>query len=116
MADTKKTKNIKINVKQESFVSRLIGSEQTDDFSGIALLRNTLSNEKAKILYALKSEKPKSIYDLAKKLGRDFKSVRDDLKALEKFGIVSFTATKTGKRKALTPELTADSFQITIAI
>jgi predicted transcriptional regulator len=75
-----------------------------------------LSNEKARILYALKSEKPKSIYALAKILGRDFKSVRDDIKILERFGFIEFHSEKTGERESLMPVLIINKLQIIIDI
>ena len=62
--------------------------EENYDFSGIALLRKILSNEKARILHVVKNQNPSSIYDLAKKLGRGFKSVNDDVKLLERFGFL----------------------------
>ena len=122
MPEKKKTKTryVDINVQKDNFVSRFIGSGSSKktnyNFSDIVLLRSLLSNEKARILYALKKEKPKSIYFLAKILERDFKSVRDDLKILERFGFIEFHASKTGKRKALTPVLTIDSLQIIVNI
>ena len=118
MAEKKKTKTryIEINVNKSGFVSKLIGGEKAHDFSDIKLLRNLLSNEKARILYALKSQKPKSIYALAKLLGRDFKSVREDIKVLERFGFVEFHSEKTGKREALKPILTIEKLQMIIDI
>tara|TARA_Y100000310_G_C20537244_1_gene741448 strand:- start:284 stop:730 length:447 start_codon:yes stop_codon:yes gene_type:complete len=111
-----KTRYVDVNVNQGNFVSKLIGGKRSHDFSDIKLLRNLLSNEKARILYALKLKKPKSIYALAKLLGRDFKSVRDDIKVLERFGFIEFHSIKTGKREALMPVLSINSLQIVINI
>ena len=118
MAEKKKSKTryVDVNVNQGNFVSKLIGGKRAHDFSDIKLLRNLLSNEKARILYALKKKKPKSIYALAKLLGRDFKSVRDDIKVLERFGFIEFHSIKTGKREALMPVLSINSLQIVINI
>ena len=118
MAQKKRTKirYVDINVNKGGFVSKLIGADKSHDFSDIKLLRNLLSNEKARILYALKSEKPKSIYGLTKILGRDFKSVRDDIKVLERFGFIEFHAEKTGKRESLMPVLIIEKLQIIIDI
>ena len=118
MAEKKRTKTryVDINVNKGGFVSKLIGEKQSHDFSDIKLLRNLLSNEKARILYALKSNKPKSIYALAKLLGRDFKSVRDDIKVLERLGFIEFHAEKTGKRESLKPVLVINKLQIIIDI
>ena len=118
MAEKKRTKirYVEVNVKSGNFVSNLIGEKKSHDFSDIKLLRNLLSNEKARILHILKSKNPKSIYGLAKLLGRDFKSVRDDVRVLERFGFIEFHAEKTGKREALKPVLVIDRLQIQIEI
>ena len=111
-----KTKHININMKKGGFVSRLIGSGTKNRKTDIALLRNLLSNEKAKIIYKLKYQNPKSIYELAKSLGRDFKSVRDDLIILKNFGLIEFQSEKTGKRKSLAPKLATQQLNIIIDI
>jgi predicted transcriptional regulator len=112
-----KTRYIDINVKKGSFVTRFIGSKKNPhDFSDIMLLRKLLSNEKARILYILKAQKPKSIYQLAKIIGRDFKSVRDDVKLLEKFGFIEFQEAKTGKRESLMPVLIVDKMNLVVNI
>lgn len=111
-----KTRYVDVNVNKGNFVSKLIGGDKSHDFSDVKLLRNLLSNEKARILYALKTKNPKSIYALAKLLGRDFKSVRDDIKVLERFGFIEFHSEKTGKREALKPVLVINKLQIIIDI
>jgi len=116
MAKKSKTRYVDVNVNKENFVSKLIGEKKSHDFSDIKLLRKLLSNEKSRILYLLKHSSPKSIYALAKLLGRDFKSVRDDIKLLERFGFIEFHAEKTGKREALKPVLIIDKLQIVIEI
>ena len=57
------------------------------DFEGLSALRRLLSNERARLLHVIKTEEPKSIYELAKKLSRDFKTVNEDIKLLERFGL-----------------------------
>ena len=95
---------------------KLTGDKKAHDFSDVKLLRSLLSNEKARILHILKTKKPRSIYGLAKELGRDFKSVREDIKVLERFGFIEFHAEKTGKRESLMPVLAIDKLQIIINI
>ena len=118
MAQKKKTKTryVNVNVREGNFVSRFFTSSKKTNFSDIVLLRKLLSNEKARILHILKTKKPKSIYALAKILGRDFKSVHDDLKILEKFSFVKFNPHKTGKRISLAPVLDLDQLQIVVNI
>jgi predicted transcriptional regulator len=86
------------------------------DFRGISMLRQILSNEKARILDTIKSQKPKSIYELSRKLERSFKSVFDDVKLLEKFGFIELAEKKTGKRSRLEPRIIVDSIILNIKI
>ena len=111
-----KTRYLNVNVKERGFVSRLTGGSKAFNFSDIVLLRKLLSNEKAKILYTLKNQKPKSIYALAKILKRDFKSVHQDLKLLERFGFIEFHKARKGKRESLAPELSVNQMQILLNI
>ena len=118
MADKKRTKTryVEINSSDKGFVSKMIGEKKKHDFSDVKLLRKLLSNEKSRILHILKHKQPKSIYQLAKLLGRDFRSVHEDLKILERFGFIEFHSEKVGKRESLMPVLTIDSLQIEINI
>jgi len=118
MAQKKRTKirYVDVNVNKESFVSKLIGEKKSHDFSDIKLLRSLLSKEKSRILYILKHKNPRSIYALAKLLGRDFKSVREDIKVLERFGFIEFHLEKVGKRESLKPVLIIEKLQIIMEI
>lgn len=89
-------------------------SKKDYDFEGLSALRRLLSNEKARLLNVLKEEKPGSIYELAKKLGRDFKAVNEDIKLLERFGLVELTEEKTKKRVRHRPELVAENLTINL--
>jgi predicted transcriptional regulator len=86
------------------------------DFSGILALRQLLSNEKARILNVIKTQKPKSIYELAKKLDRGFKSVNDDIKLLERFGFVDLVEEKTKNRIRHKPVIVVDTMTLHIKI
>ena len=118
MAAKKRTKTFyaQVNSNVQGFVTKLIQDKSEIDLSDIKILRTLLSNEKAKILYTIKNKKPKSIYDLAKILKRDFKSVKRDLQVLERFGFVEFFSEKYGNRESLRPILTADRIEILIDI
>lgn len=117
MAPKTKTRYVDVNVKEGGFVSKIMGSGKSKhNFSDISFLRKILSNEKARILHTLKHKNPQSIYGLAKLLGRDFKSIHDDLKVLERFGFIEFISNRQGKRESLRPVLTVDSMNIVINI
>ena len=91
-------------------------SKEDFNFEGIHALRQLLTPEKARLIHTIKAEKPGSIYDLAKKLGRGFKSVSDDLKLLERFGFIEFTEEKTKNRRRHRPEVIIDSMIINIKL
>jgi predicted transcriptional regulator len=86
------------------------------DFEGISALRHLLSNEKARMLHTIKTQNPSSIYDLAKKLGRKFKPVADDIKLLERFGFIELIEEKTKNRIRHKPEIIVDTITINIKV
>jgi predicted transcriptional regulator len=101
---------------QKGFVSRILGRQSKYQANQMKLFRSCLSPEKGKILYTLKNHEINSIYQLAKHLKRDFKSVYKDIKILEKFGFLSLKKKKHTKKTTLIPELTSDSIEINISI
>ena len=116
-----KIKTRDINIVDESgtfatFFKRFTGEKSEFDFEGISTLRKLLSNERARMLHLLKIKKPLSIYALAKMLGRDFKSVSNDIKLLERFGFIEMIAEKTGKRNRLRPILAVNEIHIKLKI
>ncbi len=96
------------------FFRRISGKQEEYDFSELEDLRRVLNNEKAKILNLIRTKNPESIYDLAKELKRDFKAVREDVKLLEKFGLIELKSVFKGKRRCLKPEVALDVLQINI--
>jgi predicted transcriptional regulator len=119
MAKKEKTRDINIVAESNTFATffKKFTHDSADyDLEGISALRKLLSNEKAKLLHAIKVKKPSSIYNLAKILGRDFKSVSDDIKLLERFGFIDLLSERTGKRSRLKPILISDTIHINIKI
>ncbi|MFH1787680.1 MAG: hypothetical protein ABH811_02735 [archaeon] len=117
MAKTK-TREITITESKGAFsiYKKTPFSTEDYDFSGVSVLRQLLSNEKARILNVIKNQKPKSIYELAKKLGRGFKSVNDDIKLLVRFGFVELIEEKTKNRIRHKPEIVVDTMIIHLRI
>ena len=112
-----KTRDITIYESKGSFFFRKAKTTKKDyDFSGMSALRQLLSNEKARILHVIKNQEPKSIYDLAKKLGRGFKAVNDDIKLLERFGFIELIEEKTKNRVRHKPEIIVDTVTINVQI
>lgn len=116
-----KTRIREINIVEETgtfsaFFKKMSGEEAEYNLDGISALRRLLSNEKAKLLSTIKIKKPNSLYQLAKLLNRDFKSVCEDIKLLERFGFIDMISERTGKRIRLRPILAVDSVQINLKI
>ena len=115
-----KTKTREITFKESKGTFSLLkkpGVAKKDyDFSGILALRQLLNNEKARILDVIKTQKPSSIYDLAKRLKRGFKSVRDDVKLLERFGFIELVEEKTKNRIRHKPVIVVDKITIHLKI
>jgi predicted transcriptional regulator len=84
--------------------------------SDVSILRQILSNEKAKILHIIKAKQPESIYQLAKLLGRDFKAVRHDVKLLEQFGFIELITSHKNGRDRLMPIVDVHRIVINIEI
>lgn len=115
-AEAKKAgiKNISLELKRSAFSALFHMFSKEDIFEEVSKVRSLLSNERARILHAIKESKPRSIYHLAKMLGRDFKSVRKDIALLEHFGIVELVSSKSGKRQSLKPVLKLDTLTLNI--
>ena len=114
-----KTRQITLTAETDTFraILRRFGSEKSEyDFAGLETLRKIITKEKARILYTIKNNKPSSIYELAKILGREFKTVREDVKLLERFGFISLVIEKKGNRERLRPVIDVDRINIEINI
>jgi len=113
-----KTREITITQSKGTFsiFKKARASKKSYDFSGVLALRQLLSNEKARILHVIKTQNPTSIYDLAKKLGRNFKSVNDDIKLLERFGFIELHEERTKKRIRHRPKIMTDTITIHLKV
>lgn len=118
MGEKNKTREITIIDEEGAFnvLFKRFSGEKEYDFEGLGVLRKLLSNEKARLMHVIKTKKPSSIYGLAKELKRDFKSVSEDIKLLEKFGFIEMVSEKSGRREKLKPTLAVDSMYIKIKV
>ena len=115
-----RVKNIEITIRESqgafSLLKKKSITKDAYDFSGLLALRQVLSNEKARILDVIKNQKPKSIYDLSKRLGRGFKSVNDDIRLLKRLGFIELIEEKTKNRVRFRPEIILDTLTIHLKI
>jgi predicted transcriptional regulator len=84
-------------------------------FESIDDMRSVLTNNRLAILRAIRENKPKSVYELSKMLGRNLKNVNEDLKLLAKIGLVTLEATEKD-RKRITPHVDYTKITLEIAI
>jgi predicted transcriptional regulator len=106
------TKHISL-VEKEGTFSTLFHKKNQEKISLDAIqLRNLLSNERARIINLIKTKQPESIYQL----GRNFKAVRQDIRLLEKFGIVELTSSHKNGRERIQPVIGINELQITLTL
>ena len=95
----KRTLHIEVSTLEESldqfgdYLQRTIQDKTTAPYSGIGFesikyLFATLSPKRLELIEQLKRQGPMTVYALAKKLGRDYKNVHTDVKALEQWGVI----------------------------
>jgi predicted transcriptional regulator len=85
-------------------------------FTSVEAARKLLTPNRLTLLRAIRTERPSSIYALARRLGRDLKNVQQDLRLLESYGLVR-TATNRGKgRRTKAPHVLFQEIALKIAI
>lgn len=85
-------------------------------FTSLEAARNFLTRERLSLLRAIKIHHPGSIYELAQRVERDLKNVQDDIKILERHGLVKITKRPRGTRKVKVPEVPFGEIALRIAI
>jgi predicted transcriptional regulator len=70
-------------------------------FPSFEMLGKVVTGARLELLTAVRKNKPKSIQELARILGRDFKNVYGDVKLLADFGLIDLK--ERGARKATLP-------------
>ena len=86
-------------------------------FTSLEAARNLLTPSRLALLRAIRRKRPGSMYELANIVGRDLKNVQQDLRILERHGLVRMTRSRgTGKRKVRIPRALFGAIQLKIAI
>ena len=86
-------------------------------FTSIEAARNLLTPNRLALLRAVRTKRPGSIFELAKIAGRDLKNVQDDLRLLERYGLVRIGhGRSSGKRKVRIPQAVFKEIAFRIAI
>ena len=85
-------------------------------FTSIEAARNFMTRERLALMHTIRARHPGSLYELAKMLGRDFKNVQEDIRILERHGLVRITRKPRGKRKVKVPQVLFEEIALRIAI
>jgi predicted transcriptional regulator len=78
--------------------------------------RNFLTRERLGLLRTIKTRRPQSIYELARMVGRDLKNVQDDIRILERHGLVRIAKRPRGTRTVKVPRVPFEAIALKIAI
>ena len=84
-------------------------------FQSLDHLRKFLTPKRLELLRFIKHKKPRSIYELAKLVGRTSENVNTDIKFLKQLGFVEVTKIKDIREK-LVPEVSYDKMTLEIGI
>src|SRR3989344_7745479 len=84
-------------------------------FQSLDQLRKFLTNKRLELLRVIKHKNPKSVYELAKLVGRTPENVNTDIKLLRQLGFVETTKVKDVRNK-LIPEVSYDKMTLEITV
>ena len=87
-------------------------------FTSIEAARKLLTPNRLALLRAIRSERPRSMYALARHVGRDLKNVQQDLRLLESYGLVRMARSQGVRkgRRTKTPQAVFREIALKIAI
>jgi predicted transcriptional regulator len=85
-------------------------------FTSLEAARNFLTRERLALLHTIKNCRPGSIYELAKMTERDLKNVQEDIRILERHGLVQIAKRPRGSRNVKVPRVPFEEIALRIAI
>ena len=85
-------------------------------FSDFSMVSKVLSTERLKLLRTIKKDKPSSVNQLAKLLGRSQQNVHKDVHYLAELGIIELKKTRKNgsKKESVQPEFNWDGFDVAV--
>jgi predicted transcriptional regulator len=92
------------------------GYDLVISFPDISWLSKIFGAERIRMIQAIRDQKPESLYQLAKFLGRSLPNVHRDVHELAEYGIVELKKVrkKGQKRESLHPEYNWDGFDVAV--
>jgi predicted transcriptional regulator len=107
-----KIKNVRLDIRSEDeFIAeakeamkavakgKTVKPQSVISFESLKTMRKFITDERLRILKAIRKYRPDSIYELAKILNRDAKNVTDDVHYLSELGLIEIKKTKDGRQK-----------------
>jgi predicted transcriptional regulator len=95
---------------------RRVAPREIVGFTSLEAARNFLTRERLGLLRTIKARQPRSIYELASMAGRDLKNVQEDIRILERHGLVRIAKRPRGGRKVTVPQVPFEEIALKIAI
>ncbi len=84
-------------------------------FDSIDTMRSVLTNNRLLVLKTIRKRHPRSVYELAKQLGRDLKNVNQDLRLLSDVGLVTLETTEIDRKRVI-PQVDYKKIVLEIAV
>ncbi len=84
-------------------------------FTSLEAARKVLTPKRLQLLRAIRQNRPNSVSQLARLVGRDFKNVHADVQALAAYGLVSLKKAQAGRRAAV-PRVPFSTIEFRIAV
>jgi predicted transcriptional regulator len=86
-------------------------------FENLDAFRKILTEKRLELLHVVKRDKPDTIHELSRLLGRDVKNVSDDLKYLSDLGLVSLDkSAHVGEGRRISPRVRYEKIRLEISI
>ena len=95
---------------------RRVGRRGGVFFTSIEAARNLLTPERIGLLTLIHERRPESIYQLAKMSNRDPKTVHEDVRLLERYGIVETRIHRGAQRSQRVPRVPYDEISLKIPL
>jgi predicted transcriptional regulator len=94
---------------------RSVAPRQGTYFTSLEAARKVLTPKRLELLRTIRRGRPTSVSQLAQLVGRHFKNVHADVQALARYGLVSLTTTRAGRRTTV-PRVSFSVLEFRIAV
>jgi len=95
---------------------RRVAPREIVAFTSLEAVRNFLTRERLGLLRTIKTRRPRSIYELATMADRNLKNVQEDIRILERHGLVRIAKQARGNRTVKVPQVPFGEIALKIAI